>query len=184
MNWLALQVVAVVILRWQAARGVEGIDLVYALALLIFCLVWQAREWRTMGSLLFTSLTTFTVLMALIHGPMGSLAIFWPAVLSRLEPDRKLQRGFLVALQWLLVMLNQDQILLVPLTMGLTVASLIQLHPSRYNRWLALGAIGLATGPLAIAFSLSEPPEALIKNILLLTLPQLGLLALGRKPAA
>lgn len=188
MNWFALEVVANGILRWQEARGVQEIDLIYSLAILIFCLIaagsHQAPEWRTLTSVLFTSLTTFTVLMVLIRGPMESLAVFWPAVLSRLEPDRALQRGLLVIFQWLLVFLNMDQPLLLSLNGGLVVASLIQLYPSRNTRWFAWGAMGLAAGPLAIALSMSEAPIPLVKNTLLLTLPQLGLLSLSRKPAA
>lgn len=188
MNWLVLQIIANSILRWQAARAVQEIDLFYSVALLIFCLSWpgsrQAPEWRTLGSLLFTSLTTFTILMVLLHGPMAPLAIFWPVILSRVEPHRPLQRGFLVVYQWLLVYLNMDQPLLLSLNLGLVVASLIQLYPSRNTRWFGLGATALAAGPLAIAFCMSETPIPLVKDVLLLILPQIGLLTLRRKSAA
>lgn len=188
MNWLVLQILANSILRWQEARHVQEIDLVYSLALLVFCLIWpgsyQAREWRTLGSLLFTALTSFTALMVLIDGPMATLAVCWPAVLSRMEPHRKLQRGFLVGLQLLLVWLNLDQPECFSLHLALTAAGLLQLYPHRNTRWFAWGAMLLAAGPLAIHLCTSEPPPALIKNILLLILPQLGLLSLARKPAA
>ncbi len=187
MIWFALQVVANSILRWQEPRGSQEIDLIYSLALLIFCLIWpgshQAREWRTLASLFFTSLTSFTALMLLIHGPMGSLAIFWPALVSRLEPNRNIQRITLVVLQWILAASCFDNPLLLSLNVGVLVASLLQATGARPMRWFALGALALAAGPLAITLCMSEPPEPLIKSILLIALPQLGLLRLVTKPA-
>jgi hypothetical protein len=185
MNWFALQVIASSILRWQEQRGAHEIDLLYSVALLIFCLIWpgshQAREWRTLASLLSTSLITFTILMLFINGPLGSLAIFWPALMSRTEPNRETQRVCLVVLQWLLVWACLGQPLLLALNVALLLASLTQVTGSRPMRWFALGAMALAAGPLAIALSMSDPPEAFVKNTLLLTLPQLGLFWLARK---
>ena len=185
MIWFALQVVSNSILRWQEARGTQEIDLVYSLALLIFGLIWpgshQAREWRTLASLFFTSLASFTALMLLIHGPMGSLAIFWPALMSRLEPNRQAQRITLILLQWSLVACCYDNPLLFSLNVGVLVASLLQATGARPMRWFALGALALTAGPLAIAFCMSEPPEPVIKSILLIALPQLGLLVLTNK---
>ncbi|MBN9417977.1 MAG: hypothetical protein J0I12_21190 [Candidatus Eremiobacteraeota bacterium] len=184
MKWFFLQILAIGILRWQEHQGSQEVALVYSLVLIIFCGLWpgskQAPEWRTVASLLFTSLLSFTALMLMVSGPMGSLAVCWPAVLSRLEPERVYQRLFLVVLQLVLIMKHLDEPLLVGLTSGLAVASLVQLHPGRPLRWFALGAMGIALGPLAIAHCMSEPPEHLVKNTLLLVLPQLGLLCLAR----
>lgn len=189
MIWLFLQILTLSVLRWQEMRGVQEIDLAYSLVLLAFCMLWpgsrQAPEWRTLVSLLFTSLSSFTGLMLLLQGPMGSLAVCWPAVLCRMEPERSRQRAILVALQLALVMAALDQPLLFSLTIALMLASLVQLSGYRATRWFAVGAMAAAAGPLAVAFCMAEPSEFLIKNTLLLVLPQLGLLALcpPAKPA-
>ena len=184
MRWFLLQVLAIGILSWRDPRGGQELLPVYSLALLTFCGLWPAgrylSEWRPLASLLFTSLLSFTGLMLLLQGPMSSLAVCWPALASRLEPERMHQRILLVVFQLGLLMLHLDDPLLKGLTTGLAAASLVQLHPGRPTRWFALGALALASGPLAIAHCMSDPPEHLIRNILLLTLPQLGLLCVTR----
>ncbi|MBN9417974.1 MAG: hypothetical protein J0I12_21175 [Candidatus Eremiobacteraeota bacterium] len=184
MIWLILRLsLFAVVLAVPHPRTLEA-ELSYLVGLLIFDLLWllQRRypELRTIASLLFSMVLGATGLVYLAGGSLVSLGFLWPSLMLRLDTRPAAERRLnLVALQIALV--TTAPLVDLPIADGLrlvpVVLSLLQIRSGRVSSWANLGTLVWILGMLvpAYLFSSGLTAAALARNLLLATLPQLGL---------
>ncbi|MFN8608970.1 MAG: hypothetical protein U0931_15660 [Vulcanimicrobiota bacterium] len=128
--------------------------------------------------------------MVLCDGPLLVLGLFWPTLLLRIPDGDASRRQTLALLQVTLAAVSLDQVQAPYLNLGLALASLMQVKSWGAGRLVNLVALTLCLGPILESaffpterffFGPATDLQNLAKSVFLLSLPQVGLRALGDK---